>query len=175
MDTSELRFGSVQNLYLELETLPLTELFRSHGYSYKAPNPPTETLGGKPPITVTTRTKEVKDNFTDLVIKEFVNGQLDGEAADDDDETVYNMLTTPERDRKNRPKSSYSIRNTGRRNVHLPPLQTNKDSHFTSNYAGKVKDTTNHDVTLSITSIKVSKVLDLDVAPPAISYKKFCV
>ena len=30
MDTSELRFGSVQNLYLELETLPLTELFRSH-------------------------------------------------------------------------------------------------------------------------------------------------
>ena len=29
-DTSELRFGSVQNLYLELETLPLTELFRSH-------------------------------------------------------------------------------------------------------------------------------------------------
>ena len=30
LDTSELRFGSVQNLYLELETLPLTELFRSH-------------------------------------------------------------------------------------------------------------------------------------------------
>ena len=30
MDTSKLRFGSVQNLYLELETLPLTELFRSH-------------------------------------------------------------------------------------------------------------------------------------------------
>ena len=29
-DTSKLRFGSVQNLYLELETLPLTELFRSH-------------------------------------------------------------------------------------------------------------------------------------------------
>ena len=29
LDTSELRFGSVQNLYLELETLPLTELFRS--------------------------------------------------------------------------------------------------------------------------------------------------
>ena len=30
MDTSELRFGSVQNLFLELETLPLTEPFRSH-------------------------------------------------------------------------------------------------------------------------------------------------
>ena len=30
MDTSELRFGSVQNLYLELETLPLTEPFRMH-------------------------------------------------------------------------------------------------------------------------------------------------
>ena len=29
-DTSELRFGSVQNLYLELETRPLTEPFRSH-------------------------------------------------------------------------------------------------------------------------------------------------
>ena len=140
-------------------------------YSYKAPNPPTEALGGKPPITVT-RTKEVKDNFTDLVIKEFVNGQLDGE-ADEDDEAVYNRLTTPERDRKNRPKSSYSIRNTGRRNVHLPPLQTNEDSHFTSNYAGKVKDTTNHDVTLSITSTKASKALDLEVIPPIISYNKF--
>ena len=32
-DTSELRFGSVQNLYLELETLPLTELFRSHKFN----------------------------------------------------------------------------------------------------------------------------------------------
>ena len=31
MDTSELRFGSVQNLFLELETLPLTEPFRMHG------------------------------------------------------------------------------------------------------------------------------------------------
>ena len=30
LDTSELRFGSVQNLYLELETRPLTEPFRSH-------------------------------------------------------------------------------------------------------------------------------------------------
>ena len=30
MDTSELRFGSVQNLFLELETLPLTEPFRMH-------------------------------------------------------------------------------------------------------------------------------------------------
>ena len=29
-DTSELRFGSVQNLYLELETRPLTEPFRIH-------------------------------------------------------------------------------------------------------------------------------------------------
>ena len=58
-------------------------------YSYKAPNPPTEALGGKPPITVTTRTKEVKDNFTDLVIKEFDNDHLDGEADDDDDETVH--------------------------------------------------------------------------------------
>ena len=30
LDTSELRFGSVQNLYLELETRPLTEPFRMH-------------------------------------------------------------------------------------------------------------------------------------------------
>ena len=29
-DTSELRFGSVQNLYLKLETRPLTEPFRMH-------------------------------------------------------------------------------------------------------------------------------------------------
>ena len=29
-DTSELRFGSVRNLVLELETRPLTEPFRSH-------------------------------------------------------------------------------------------------------------------------------------------------
>ena len=29
-DTSELRFGSVQNLFLELETLSLTEPFRMH-------------------------------------------------------------------------------------------------------------------------------------------------
>ena len=31
-DTSELRFGSVQDLYLELETRPLTEPFRSHSW-----------------------------------------------------------------------------------------------------------------------------------------------
>ena len=35
MDTSELRFGSVQNLFLELETLPLTEPFRMHTYLHK--------------------------------------------------------------------------------------------------------------------------------------------
>ena len=39
-DTSELRFGSVQNLYLELETRPLTEPFRMH----LIPNP--KHLGG---------------------------------------------------------------------------------------------------------------------------------
>ena len=31
LDTSELRFRSVQNLFLELETRPLTEAFRMHG------------------------------------------------------------------------------------------------------------------------------------------------
>ena len=107
-------------------------------YSYKAPNPPTETLGGKPPIRVT-RTKEVNDNFRDLVIKEFVKGQLDGE-ADENDEIVCSRLTTPERDRKNRPKSSYSIRNTGRHNVHPSPLETNEDFHFSSNHAGKLSN-----------------------------------
>ena len=30
MDTSELRFGSVQNLILDLETRPQTEAFRMH-------------------------------------------------------------------------------------------------------------------------------------------------
>ena len=33
-DTSELRFGSVQNLVLELETRPRTEQFRSHIMEY---------------------------------------------------------------------------------------------------------------------------------------------
>ena len=33
LDTSELRFRSVQNLYLELETLPLTEPFRMHTFN----------------------------------------------------------------------------------------------------------------------------------------------
>ena len=44
LDTSELRFGSVQNLYLELETLPLTELFRSHHANEKIETETTKIL-----------------------------------------------------------------------------------------------------------------------------------
>ena len=142
-------------------------------YSYKAAIPPAEPQVRKPTPGVTASSKEVKDNFADLVIKEVVNSHLDGAIsfgkADENDEAVHNRLTTPERDRRNRPKSSYSIRNTGRNNVDPPLLEPNENSNFSGSHADKFRD---HDVTRNMTSNKASKVLGLELVPPVISYRK---
>ena len=87
----------------------------------------------------------------------------------EDGETVYNRLTTPERDRTNRLRSGYSIRNTRRNNVHPLPAEANEDSNFNDRYPGNLTDATDHDVT---TSTEGSQVLGLEVAPPGISCKK---